>query len=293
MTVLEQAKTICDDLRKLDPEREEFTGYDEAAIEILPELVAAYEALQSSIDKPIEEGHWQLDLDLANSNAFIATGLLKTWLLAFRKAQNSNLVRAQQNESLVAECKNLRVLLDRAHDRHMASDAECERLRQDNKYLRDRRTCQAAKIIGMQTELARWQKIARDGAATILQLQAAQELGITSSDHIVEANELIRQCDISDQLPDATKLILTKEQRAALEYAIDRLSICASEQEDPMAADTLRAMLSQSSPGWQITEERQDALIHAIAVQKKYVCGAVYEDFNMRCLRTMLGECQK
>ena len=67
--------------------------------------------------------------------------------------------------------------------------------------------------------------------------QAAHELGITSRDHIV----------------DPGKMILTTEQRAALEWAMKLMGDCG-------AAKEIAAILSQSQPAWEITEERQETL---------------------------------
>lgn len=47
--ILDRTKSICDGLSKLDPDREEFTGYDEAAVEILPELMVECERMQEAV----------------------------------------------------------------------------------------------------------------------------------------------------------------------------------------------------------------------------------------------------
>jgi hypothetical protein len=217
---------------------------------IVLELVAECERLQDLIDKPPEEAQWIEDFKLFDG--IEATGMDEIalrWLMAFRKAQNSNLVRAQQNE-----------------------------------WLRE--------------ELARWQKIAREERAKWLhhndarffaslekaREQAAQELGIPISDHIVEPNQLIRReidptpkqefvftvrCekDSSDQLGEPNKLMLTKEQRAALERYHDFVTygkLWPDHETREQDEGVYCAMLSQSSPAWRITPLKIAALEKAV-----------------------------
>lgn len=163
-------------------------------------------------------------------------------------------------------------------ERAKKAEAECERLRQDNKYLGDRWAGQSATIIDMQIELTRWQKIAKEATAEAsynddcitdeiplwkeakekikedYREQAARELGIATSDHI----------------RDTTKMMLTAEQRAALVSTCQIFqSAIDSESGKPLSEQvmllvginsTIGVMLDQSRPAWEITEERQAAI---------------------------------
>lgn len=137
-------------------------------------------------------------------------------------------------------------------------------------------------------ELARWQKLARGDRARMLMMeynswhespkdlddfmeQATQELGIPSSEHV----------------SDNTKMMLTKEQRAALEAAIDMISEpcdCGYKGQERVI-DILQAMLSQSSHAWEITEERREAIE---VVVDTYDLSEIVP--YLPVLRVMLGE---
>lgn len=87
--------------------------------------------LQNIIDKPPEEAQWMTDYHLLRSamdGPIIESA--RRWHGAFRKAQNSNLIRRQQNERLEAEVERLRsenkIISDRAahHDRQDAKAIE-------------------------------------------------------------------------------------------------------------------------------------------------------------------------
>lgn len=58
-------------------------------------------------------------------------------------------------------------------------------------------------------------------------------------------------------------MILTEEQRAALEWIAEYMSDDANDRKDcelDYSFKILRSMLTQSRPGWEITEERKIAL---------------------------------
>ena len=76
--------------------------------DLFGELIAEVERLQNLIDKPPEEADWKADMDFVESEmgsrpypAIVATTY--KWLKAYRKAQNSNLIRRQQNKRLEEE----------------------------------------------------------------------------------------------------------------------------------------------------------------------------------------------
>jgi len=71
------------------------------SVELLPELIAEIERLQGLIDKPPEEADWVADYHLLQSalDGPIIDAARK-WHAAYRKAQNSNLMRAKEVERL-------------------------------------------------------------------------------------------------------------------------------------------------------------------------------------------------
>ncbi len=73
------------------------------SVELLPELIAEVERLQDLIDKPPEEADWVEDYHLLQSalDGPIIDAARK-WHAAYRKAQNSNLMRAKEVERLRA-----------------------------------------------------------------------------------------------------------------------------------------------------------------------------------------------
>lgn len=172
--------------------------------------------------------------------------------------------------------------------------AECERLQQVNQQLDEQLSMKIKKedllpflhekdneIASLRSELTRWQKIAFnekawslfnekrlgcrqdisfDAVADDFREQAARELGIDTSDHIRDTTKM---------------MMMTAEQRAALEYAISSLEQCDSEPEDPVAVEILQSMLAQSRPAWEITEERI-VLLKSIMSQYKPNCVIEY-----------------
>ena len=90
--------------------------------------------------------------------------------------------------------------------------------------------------------------IGSDAKEKAMRGKAAHELGIATSDHIRDTTKM---------------MMMTAEQRAALEYAISSLEQCDSEPEDPVVVEILQSMLSQSRPAWEITEERKAAIRRA------------------------------
>jgi hypothetical protein len=66
-------------------------------------LIAEIERLRAIIDTPPEESEWKSDLevlDIATQSSTIDIEIAKKWHSAYRKAQNSNLLRKQENELL-------------------------------------------------------------------------------------------------------------------------------------------------------------------------------------------------
>jgi len=115
------------DIRRLSPEAIDniMSRYEERIEQQaarIKELEAEVEAknkqikeLQDIIDKPPEEAQWMTDYHLLRSamdDTIIESA--RRWHGAFRKAQNSNLIRLQQNARLGAEVERLRAAL--AHE---------------------------------------------------------------------------------------------------------------------------------------------------------------------------------
>lgn len=150
--------------------------------------------------------------------------------------------------------------------------AECERLRQDNKYLGDRWTGQSAKIIDMQKELARWQKVAIEERAKILfyiqyEENPLEQFGLQSEEVKKKYRDRAARelgIDVGDHIRDTTKMMLTAKQRAAIRRIIEPIECMLVDHDtDPEIADAikvLRSMLSQSRPAWEITEGRRRAI---------------------------------
>lgn len=86
------------------------------ASEMLPAALDRIAELENLIDEPPEEESWQMDMEAMEcareNHAGCVNGyLLKKWLLAFRKAQNSNLLRKQENERLTKRIEELEAAL--------------------------------------------------------------------------------------------------------------------------------------------------------------------------------------
>ncbi len=106
--ILKRAKAAAEKFKSSDESvNHVFWGY-RAAEELLPELIAEVEAknkqikeLQDLIDKPPEEADWVADYHLLQSalDGPIIDAARK-WHAAYRKAQNSNLMRAKEVERL-------------------------------------------------------------------------------------------------------------------------------------------------------------------------------------------------
>jgi hypothetical protein len=104
--ILERAKKalIDDDMT--------YEDYDECISLLIAEVEAKnkqIKELQDIINKPPEEAQWMTDYHLLQSaldGPIIESA--RRWHGAFRKAQNSNLIRRQQNERLEAEVERLR-----------------------------------------------------------------------------------------------------------------------------------------------------------------------------------------
>jgi len=232
-------------------------------------------------------------------------------------------------EGLMAECEALVVALRQMTGEHNlaviranTTEAECERLQE--KYdkmktafldLNKANHARHSEIRNLEDELARWQKIVIDLKADVIRdrddgftfggkgidpyEQAVKELGIPISDHIVEANQLIRQGgkevawqDIPDNQPT---MVLTKEQKDVIEEIIESIMSHPCDRGlDQWHADILRDMLDPSQPVWGITEIRKAALEHAtntfsLVVNHNYP--GIQGDIDT--LRLMLEECEK
>lgn len=85
------------------------------------------------------------------------------------------------------------------------------------------------------------------------------------------------------------KHALTKEQRAALEYAISTLDQCGSEPEDLVVTKILQKMLDQSRTSWEITNDRKVAVKIGAALCRR---GWRDEEEARDVLRAMLAEAE-
>ena len=119
LDILERAKSSAENIERYAYD----CDFGEARLVIL-ELIAEVERLQDLIDKPPEEADWVADYHLLQSalDGPIIDAARK-WHAAYRKAQNSNLMRAKEVERLRSENK---IISDRAahHDRQDAQEIE-------------------------------------------------------------------------------------------------------------------------------------------------------------------------
>ena len=171
---------------------------------------------------------------------------------------------------LVAECELLQFAIKQDDDLANEQLAECERL---------------------QGELDHWQKIAAKAAAT-----AGNAIETTDVDwHKMVSEEDIQEAArklgiaTSDHFRGLTKMMLTQEQRAALEIACKSLwkEFEVTMRDDiEFAGKTVRSMLAQSVPAWEITEKRKTVIQRAHDEYK-----ILPKDFAV--LQGMLEECKK
>jgi len=80
------------------------------SVELLPELIAEIERLQGLIDKPPEEADWVADYHLLQSalDGPIIDAARK-WHAAYRKAQNSNLMRTKEVKRLRSKLEEYQI----------------------------------------------------------------------------------------------------------------------------------------------------------------------------------------
>ena len=115
----------------------------------------------------------------------------------------------------------------------------------------------------------------------------------------VEARLAEGKIGISDHIVDADKMMLTKEQRAALNHCIELIDrvLAESDFEDARVdRAALRALLA-SSPAWEATAERREALRAAVEMMSDRQCEFEEPDRKlsewMAELRAMLEEVGK
>ena len=156
--------------------------------------------------------------------------------------------------------------------------AECERLQQVNQALDEQLVMKIKKedvlpllherdneIASLRSELTRWQKIAAKAAATAYKAIEITGIGwhkMISEEDIQEAARELG-IDTNDHIPDATKMMLTAEQRAALDFALAYMGDDPNDNQDFNLMESIkvvRAMLAQSQPAWEITEGRRRAI---------------------------------
>ena len=98
------------------------------SVELLPELIAEIERLQGLIDKPPEEADWVADYHLLQSalDGPIIDAARK-WHAAYRKAQNSNLMRAKEVERLRSDVNHWKLIAGEKHDDMISWMNECKK----------------------------------------------------------------------------------------------------------------------------------------------------------------------
>lgn len=87
----------------------------------LDDAVKENERLRAIIDTPSEEPEWVVDFKKLNRFAGVGYSLIdieiaKKWHTAYRKAQNSNLLRKQEIERLQADAERLQLIIDSCHE---------------------------------------------------------------------------------------------------------------------------------------------------------------------------------
>ena len=98
------------------------------SVELLPELIAEIKRLQGLIDKPPEEADWVADYHLLQSalDGPIIDAARK-WHAAYRKAQNSNLMRAKEVERLRSDVNHWKLIAGEKHDDMISWMNECKK----------------------------------------------------------------------------------------------------------------------------------------------------------------------
>ena len=82
-------------------------GYLKDACDVIVKQNAERKLTGHGDDNPVEEIAWKMDLDiLKSSNDDAELYLARKWHAAYRKAQNSNLLRKQEIERLRADMEN-------------------------------------------------------------------------------------------------------------------------------------------------------------------------------------------
>ena len=120
-----------------------YEDYDECISLLIAEVEAKdkqIKELQNIINKPPEEAQWMTDYHLLQSaldGPIIESA--RRWHGAFRKAQNSNLIRLQQNERLEAEVERLRSQLEESQIKYGVDIASTDLHWQDEIAAKDAR----------------------------------------------------------------------------------------------------------------------------------------------------------
>ena len=217
----------------------------------IDQLGAEIERLQAIIDKPLEERVWKIDLDTLNTSPDDAEfNMARRWHAAYRKAQNSNLLRKQEIERLRTDNAGLsKAVIDIQEERDLAQaefrayhkawqeqQAELARVN----HLREIEIDQAgaaeriyleaarlkdARIQELNAALMKNESSLRAAAGKYRKRAQAAEGKIGSGDHIVEPNKLIWQ--------------ITDERIRAIWWAEEMAGDCK-------AGNVLRAMLHEA-----------------------------------------------
>jgi len=120
---LERAKSSAENIERYAYD----CDFGEARLVIL-ELIAEVERLQDLIDKPPEEADWVADYHLLQSalDGPIIDAARK-WHAAYRKAQNSNLMRTKEIERLRSDVNHWKLIAGEKHDDMISWLNECKK----------------------------------------------------------------------------------------------------------------------------------------------------------------------
>ena len=184
--------------------------------------------LQAIIDTPPEEAEWKSDLevlDIATQSSTIDIEIAKKWHSAYRRSQNSNLLRKQENERLRAEMENY------------GDDYVCQMKSKD------------ARIKELKKEIRRLKK------------ESKTEQGFTNSYilHLHEAEARIKELEADNQnLVTMNKALMKNDWILRDNNGKYR----KRSQKAELLNKSLKSKIGPDArpPCWQITEERKAAI---------------------------------
>ena len=226
------------------------------------DALAEIERLRAIIDTPPEEAEWKSDLevlDIATQSSTIDIEIAKKWHSAYRRSQNSNLLRKQENERLRAEMENY------------GDDYVCQMKSKD------------ARIKELKKEIRRLKK------------ESKTEQGFTNSYilHLHEAEARIKE--LEEALVEERTGAIRCESYDHCEgmYRIDLPDAMIRAQQELQAEGKIGPDAKPRS--WQITDERKATLSASLKVLERLKKNNTdtdhsYLDRGITVLRAMLTE---